>query len=312
MFSSSGLAQVDKLEKVVFQPDWFPNAQFSGFFWAKEDRLYAEKGLDVRFEAFDFGVDFMEKVSTGEANFGTAEAYILMDAVASGAPLVALGAVLAESPAGYIYLKESGIQSGEDLKGKRVGVHAYAEKLLPYFAAEAGFEAKDVQATEVQHKIEVLLEGTVDLHQGYAIDEMIRLQSITDKEVDILLFEDLGLPMYSMVIYSSRDFVNKHPEIVDDFLKATAEGWERAMQSPDVTSLIINNFYSSPEVEDSIVAQQARALKPFVFKEDRPNLSMKRAKWESMQSAYLRSGMIDEAINLDEFLYNSLSEEEVP
>lgn len=287
---------------IAFQADWFGNAQFAGFFWAQAGGIYAEHGLDVSFDPFDFGVDFLAKVSSGQSAFGTAEAYILMDAVARGEPLVALGAVLRESPAGYIYLKESGIETAADMQGKRVGVHSYAEKLLPFFVAKAGLPADSVEAVEVQHKIEKLLDGSVDLHQGYAIDEMIRLKAMTEKPVDILLFEEMGMPMYSMVIYSSRDFVDENPEIVAAFMEASAKGWEAAMQAPEIAALVVNGPFNDPGLDDALVARQAAALAPFVLLEGRPTLSMTREKWVAMQTAYLESGMIQDPVDLDALL----------
>lgn len=301
------LSDAPSLEsKIRFQPDWFGNAQFSGFFWAEAAGIYEAHGIDLEFLPFDFGVDFIAQVATGEAAFGTAEAYILMDAVARGEPLVALGAVLWQSPAGYIYFGDSDIQHPSDLEGKRVGVHNYAEALLPFFLRKAGLEPDSAEAVEVKHKIEILLEegnAAVDLHQGFAIDEMLRLQSLTDRPVEILLFEELGMPMYSMVIYSSRDFVEKNPEAVKAFLKASAAGWERAMEAPAIAALVVNELYDDPEVEDERVGEQAKALRAFVLKEGRETLTMTREKWEAMQAAYLESGMIGEPIDLDAFLW---------
>lgn len=247
----------------------------------------------------------MGRVARGEAAIGTAEAYILMDAVARGQPLVALGAVLGESPAGYIYLKDSGISSATDLVGKRVGVHAYAGALLPFFVQYAGLSLDSVTGVRVEHHIEILLDGTVDLHQGYAIDEMIQLQRKTDQRLGILLFEELGMPMYSMVIYSSREFVEAHPEWVGRFMKASAEGWEQALNAPHISELIVNGPYADDRVDDSIIAEQIHALKPFVMRDGRAPLSMTRAKWEAMQKAYLESGMIEKPVDLDQMLYRA-------
>ena len=288
---------------IRFQPDWFPNAQFSGFFWAEVDGLYDRAGLDVEFETFAFGNDFLGAVASGAAAFGTAEAYILMDAIAAGAPLVAIGAVLQESPAGYIYLADGPISSPRDMDGRRVGVHAYAEGLLPFFATEAGLTPDQVTPVEVQHGIEALLEGTVDLHQGYATDEMLRLRGMTERPVEILLFEQMGLPMYSMVIYTSRAYLDAHPEAVDAFLAASAEGWARAMRSPEIAALIVNERFASDEVDDAMVAPQARALARFVLPETGPILSMTEEKWAAMQRAYLSSGMLAQPVDLTRMLY---------
>ncbi|MGZ0657154.1 ABC transporter substrate-binding protein [Coraliomargarita sp. W4R72] len=295
---------------VTFQADWFSNAQFSGFFWADVGGLYDEHGLDFSFSPFEYGTDFIGDVGSGKVAFGTAEAYILMDAVANGADLVALGAVLRESPAGYIYLKESGIETAADMRGKRVGIHAYTDELFQFFVAEAGLPVGSVEPVKVHHKIETLLDGSVDLHQGYAIDEMLRLQSMTDKAVDTLLFEDMGMPMYSMVIYSSRKFVEENPEIAKAFVEASAAGWERAMAAPEIASLIVNGPYASDEVDDAMVPLQAKSLKPFVMKEGHRTLSMTKAKWAAMQKNYLETGMIKEPIDLDKFLEFAYSDTE--
>ena len=289
--------------KMVFQPDWFPNGQFSGFFWAERAGIYHEVGIDISFNQFDFGTDFLGMVERGEATIGTAEAYILMDAVSKGKELVALGAVLGESPAGYIYLKDSGIRKASDIEGKTVGVHAYADALLPFFVQHAGLSLDSVTAKRVEHHIEILLDGSVDLHQGYAIDEIIQLQRKTDRELGILLFEELGMPMYSMVIYSSRSFVEKNSVWVERFLEASAEGWVEAVNSPRVSELIVNGPYADDRVDDGIIAEQIAALKRFVVIDGRQPLSMTRSKWEAIQAAYLRSGMIDEPVDLDRMLY---------
>jgi len=293
------------LTTVRFRPDWFPNAQFSGFFWAAVDGLYAEQGLEVVFDEFAFGSDFLGAVASGEAAFGTAEAYILMDAIAAGAPLVAIGAVLAESPAGYIYLADGAIHGPEDLRGKRVGVHNYAERLLPFFAEQAGLAREEVEGVVVQHDMNTLLKGEVDLHQGYATDELLRLAAMTERPVDILLFEELGLPMYSMVIYTSRDTLQRYPERVEAFLTASAEGWRRAMRSPGIAASIVNNEYPSDAVDDAMVAGQAAALVPFVVPAEGPLLSMSRSKWEAMQTAFVDSGMIEAPVDLDAMLHGA-------
>lgn len=302
---SLGLGAVrasDPPTPIRFQPDWFPNAQFSGFFWAEVDGLYADRGLDVTFGTFAYGTDLVGGLVSGEVQFATLEAYILMDAVARGAPLVAVGAVLGESPAGYIYLADTGIDAPADLAGRRVGVHAYAETLLPFFVERAGLEPGAVEAVKVGHEIEALLDGTVDLHQGYATDEMLRLDAMTDRPVDILSFERMGLPMYSMVIVTSRAFAADHPGIVDAFLAASAEGWTRAMRSPEVAALVVNERFPSDDVDDAMVAAQAAALAPLVCHEDGPVLSMTRKKWAEMQAAYLSSGMLDRPVDLDTML----------
>lgn len=287
----------------VFEPDWFPNGQFAGFFWANEKGLYAEAGLEVTIRKFAFGNDGMGAVARGESAFGTGEAYILMQAMAKGEPLVVLGAVLQQSPAGYIHLASVEVHSAADLAGKRVGVHAYAEGLLPYFLKNAGLPPDAATAVPVHHHIEALLEGSLDLHQGYAIDEMIRLQAMTEQPVEIAFFEDLGLPMYSMLLYTSRDFLEQHPEKVKAFLEASAKGWIAALDDPETAAQIINGPFADERVDDAIIPAQVAALRPFVLPKNRPIFSLQKEKWDAMQEALRASGQIEKTVPFEDAVY---------
>lgn len=289
---------------LVFQPDWFGNAQFAGFFWASAEGYYADEGLEIEFERFEFGRDFLGAVESGEATFGTSEGYILLQAMAEGADLVAIGAVLQESPAGYIYLQSSGIEEPADMRGKRVGVHAYADGLLPFFVEEAGLPADSVEAVPVRHAIERLLDGTVDLHQGYAIDEMLRLQRMTDEPVDLLLFSELGLPMYAMVIYTSRQFAEAHPEQVQAFLRASRRGWVDAMHAPAKAASIVNGPFADERVDAAMTEAQAEALQPFVLGDGSSDvLGISKSRWTTMHRIFLESGMIQNPVDLETFLW---------
>ena len=72
----------------------------------------------------------------------------------------------------------------------------------------------------------------------------------------------------------------------------------------------MNGPYASEEVDNAMVPMQAKALKPFVMKDGHRTLSMTKAKWAAMQQAYLETGMIKEAIDLDKFLEFSYLESE--
>ncbi|MEO0508989.1 MAG: ABC transporter substrate-binding protein [Verrucomicrobiota bacterium] len=293
------------MRSIRFQPDWFPNGQFAGFFLAAENGYYEEYGFSVDFAGFGFGVDFVEEVVSKRAHFGTIESYIFLDRVAKGEPLVAIGAVLATSPAGYIYLKSSGIEEFADLKGRLLGVHNYAEGLVQLFEKEAGLTFGAVNLKKVEHDLSILLDGQVDAHQGFAIDEMLSLQKKTEEAVDILLFEELGLPMYSMVIYTSRETLAEEPEIVEGFLEATAKGWSKAIDQPEKAAVVISEKHPHPEVKDTILAEQIKMIGDFInLDAANPKMRTELERWESMQKAFIQSGLLAEPVDLNTCVLN--------
>ena len=82
----AGATETGLGKKIAFQADWFSNGQFSGFFWAEQAGLYDQEGIDFDYLPFDYGVDFVGQVASGEVAFGTAEAYILMGSHAASLP----------------------------------------------------------------------------------------------------------------------------------------------------------------------------------------------------------------------------------
>ncbi|MEM7674348.1 MAG: ABC transporter substrate-binding protein [Verrucomicrobiota bacterium] len=303
LFGGLFLCQTQALDKVSFQPDWFPNGQFAGFFTAQEKALYAEHGLEVQLNTFSFGTEFLDHVANNEAQFGTAEAYILVNAIAEGQPLVALGAVLKKSPAGYLYLKKSGIQSARDFSNKRVGFHAYAEELLPYFLSKAEIDPQSVTPVKVQNDIQMLIRGEIDLLQGYAIDEFLELQRLTTEPAGFITFEALGLPMYSMVIYTSRTFAEENPETIANFMTATGQGWQHALNHPEASAKILSKQAHNTATPLDDLEEQINALRPFILQPDQEILKTDRTFWESMLQSFLESKLIRQPIDLDTLLW---------
>ena len=288
---------------IRFQPDWFPNGQFAGFYSAIQQEMYAEDGLDVEIDSFAFGSKFMENVASNRAQFGTIEAYILMNAISAGQPLIALGAVLKSSPGGYVFLEKSNIRSGVDLQGKRVGIHAYAEELLPYFIKKAQIDSKSVTSIVVKNDIEKLLSGEIDLLQGYAIDEYLQVKRASDQAVGFITFEELGLPMYSMILYTNRAFSNKSPEVVEKFMKASAKGWEFALNNPKSAATTLSQLHGNSTSTVSELEEQIIAIKPFVAPPSQEVLRTDRRRWETMNERFLEAGLIDVKIDLDAILW---------
>ena len=59
----SAFCSAEERATVSFQPDWFVNGQFAGFFSALDEGIYEKHGLDVEIGEFAFGSSFLEKVA---------------------------------------------------------------------------------------------------------------------------------------------------------------------------------------------------------------------------------------------------------
>ncbi len=118
-------------DKVVMQLNWTHAFQFAGYYAAKEQGYYREAGLDVEFREGGPGIDVLQQVTQGEAQFGVGNSSLLL-ARQQGKPVVVLGVIFQHSPLVLIGRQDLGIHSLSDLIGKRVMIESHSDELFAY------------------------------------------------------------------------------------------------------------------------------------------------------------------------------------
>lgn len=83
--------------------------------------------------------------------------------------------------------------------------------------------------------------GTVDVATGYAGNEPHQAIQ-AGHEVNIILMADYGTNMYGDVLFATEDTINKKPELVEHFLRATLKGWQYAIENQEEAVGIILKY----------------------------------------------------------------------
>src|SRR5439155_228206 len=129
------------VERVAVRLKWLHQAQFAGFYCAKELGFYRQKGLDVALEpggapdpTSPLPSPAIQMVSSGSEDFGVAGADQILLARDKGIPLVAVAVIYRKSPVCYFALKRSGITRPQDFVGKRVAVRLGGNEEVTYRA----------------------------------------------------------------------------------------------------------------------------------------------------------------------------------
>jgi NitT/TauT family transport system substrate-binding protein len=117
-----GTAEVIAADSVTLQLKWVTQAQFAGYYVAKDKGFYDEVGLDVTIKAGGPDIAPPQVIAGGGAD-------VIIDwmpsALASrekGVPLVNIAQPFKRSGMMLTCLKETGITSPADFKGKTLGV----------------------------------------------------------------------------------------------------------------------------------------------------------------------------------------------
>lgn len=293
----------------TYYQDWFPGAQYAGLYVALDQGLFRQAGLDVTLHPFAFGQNQVALVDSDPARAaaGTMEGYIVLQKRAKGADLRVFAAVLRESPAGYMTLPGHPLASAPDLVGKRVGVHKYGDPLYRLFLHRAGIDPSQSTMVFVDDDIGRLQRGEVDVMQGYAVEELVKLRRRVGPGAGFISFRQLGFDAYSQVLFTTAAQLRAHGADCHRFVDAVRGGWRLTSERPDLAVDAV--MARMPAGTDrSLVREMLLATLPYVTTPVPPILGeMDPAKWRGMSEAGVEMGLLPGAEDPARFLAGAFS-----
>ncbi|MFH1138841.1 MAG: ABC transporter substrate-binding protein [Pseudomonadota bacterium] len=285
--------------KTVLQLKWKHQFQFAGYYAALEKGYYRQAGLEVEIVEAGDGEFTTDKVFRGEADFGVAMSDLAL-LKGRGLPVVVLAAIDKPSPLGVLALKKSGIESIRDLAGKRIMFEPDSADLETYLARE-GVSRADLTVVPYSPDVAKLAGGDVDAMSAYWTDEPYLLH---EKGLDYVFFsprED-GVDFYGDCLFTTREMVERKPELVEAFLAASLEGWRYALERPDEIIELILSKYSRRHSREHL-KYEADTSRMLIIPGGDGLGAMSPERWRSITDAYAKMKMIPPDINLEGFIY---------
>ncbi|WP_435793911.1 diguanylate cyclase [Neptuniibacter pectenicola] len=286
---------------------WKHQFQFAGYYMAKEKGFYAEEGLDVRLQEFDFGLDLVDEVIQGRSQFGIARTSLLIDKNA-GADVVALFAAYQQSPLMLLTRKDSNILLSSDLQNKQVMITDDAKRVGEIIAMllQAGITASNFIQQEHSYNVQDLIDGKTDAMASYVSNEPFQLEQ-QGIEFNVIHPKDYGFDMYSDILFTSREYVEQNPDVTDRFYRASIRGWLYAFEHIDETAEIILNRYNSQNKSLEALIYEGEELRKLAF-DDKGNFgTLSINKFNEMAQVYLITGSIFLGYDFSDFIYRPLS-----
>ncbi|NEU30336.1 aliphatic sulfonate ABC transporter substrate-binding protein [bacterium LRH843] len=247
----------------------------SGFL---EEALEPE-GYTIEWREFVHGNALIEGLSTGNIDFGHAADGGGIFATAGNKPIVYVGADLPNPEGvGVLVHKDSGINSIEDLKGKKLGAlkggnHHYLAVLA---IRDAGLKDEDIEWTYLQDASQMRTAfETKKIDALATYDPFFASTEIDLDTVNLTEGKDYGYPNRTFY-FAEEDFYEQNPELVATILEATDRSDQWANENkPEVVKLVSAMLGIDEEViaraterreygvdlinEDIIAAQQKQA-----------------------------------------------------
>jgi len=235
-------------EKVTLQLKWVTQAQFAGYYVAKEKGFYDAAGLDVTINPGGPDIAPPQVIAGGGAD-------VIIDwmpsALASrekGVPLVNIAQPFKRSGMMLTCRKETGIAAPADLRGRTLGVWFYGNE-YPFLSWMAKLGIPTTGGTD----------GATVLKQGFNVDPLLQKQAdcistmtyneywqvidagLTPADLVVFKYEDEGVATLEDGLYALEDRL-RDAAFVDRmarFVKASMQGWAWARENPKEAALIV-------------------------------------------------------------------------
>lgn len=296
--SGMGWAQ----ERVTLQLKWTHAFQFAGYYAALEKGYYREAGLTVQLLEATPGMDPLESVLSGRAQYGVGTSSLLL-AHQAGKPVVVLAAVFQHSPLVLITRQDAqgqGTQAIHDIVGKRVMIEPQSDELFAYLKQE-GIPLDRLTQMPHSFRPEDLIEGRVDAISAYVSNEPYYLDR-AGFAYQVHTPRTGGIDFYGDNLFTTASELKAHPERVRAFREASLRGWQYAMQHPEEIADLILARYSKQHPRDFYLFEASRMAA--LLRTDLIEVGyMHSGRWRHIADTYVDLGLLPRNYKLDGFLY---------
>jgi NitT/TauT family transport system substrate-binding protein len=242
----AGAAQA--ADDVTLQLKWVTQAQFAGYYVAKDKGFYDEEGLNVTIKPGGPDIAPTQVVAGGGADVVIDWMPSALAAREKGLPLVNIAQPFKSSGMMLTCLKETGITTPEDFRGKTLGVWFFGNE-YPFLSWMATL---GIPTTGGADGVEVL-------KQGFNVDPLLQKQAacistmtyneywqvidagISADDLVTFKYEDEGVATLEDGLYVLEDKL-ADPAFADKmvrFVRASMKGWKWAEENPDDAAMIV-------------------------------------------------------------------------
>jgi len=267
-------ASVAAKTPIKLQLQWFPQAQFAGYFAALDKGYYADEGLDVTILPGAVDIVPATVVAGGTAQFGISWVPRMLAPRESGADMQVIGQVYQRSATTQIAFKTTGISSVADFKGKKIGSWGFGNEFeLLAGMRKAGLDPdKDVTIVPQQFDMNAFVGGKIDAAQAMTYNEYAQVlekknpktgQLFKPEDLNVITWESQGVAMLQDAIFASESWLAKtgNADIAVKFLKASFKGWIFCRDTPaECVDIVLKHDAKLPKGHQTWQLNEVNAL----------------------------------------------------
>jgi NitT/TauT family transport system substrate-binding protein len=245
-------------DKVTFLTSWFAQAEHGGFYQAKATGLYEKAGLDVTLKMGGPQINGMQLLLGGETDVMMGYDLQVLKALEQGLPVITIATSFQYDLQGMMTHPDVG--SLADLKDKTILVATPGRSTWwPWLKAK--YRYTEEQTRPYTFNLQPFFADKNTVQQAYPSSEPFAAKQ-AGIPAKYFLFADYGYPPYGTTMVATKPFVDKNPDAIARFVKASLEGWRSYLQNPAPGNALIKT--DNPKMSDEQIAfavEQLKALK---------------------------------------------------
>lgn len=284
---------------VRLQLQWFDQAQFAGFYAAKAKGFFADEGIEVNLIPGSYAIKPVRQIETGAADIAVAPADQTLIAIAENKPLKVLGTVFNKSVVCFMSKKDLKIVNVTDLKGHRVAIYGGfdTENILKILLGKFRIKESELASIVQAGALQMFETDGVEVWPSYRFNEPLLMQA-KGIETECLKPENFGVSYYSDTLVTSGEYLSKHRNSVERFLRASAKGWRWAAGNPsDAIDLMFErrlglSLTDTPSSRAHQLAMLKEAVQHMNLGADAAVFATERIKWNEMAHSMQGIGLL--------------------
>ncbi|MGB3511204.1 MAG: ABC transporter substrate-binding protein [Microcoleaceae cyanobacterium] len=258
--SNSAVENNKNLDKITFGTNWYAQAEHGGFYQAIATGIYEDYGLDVTIRMGNAQVNGTQLLVGGAIDFYMGSSIAVLSSVQTGIPTITVAAIFQKDPQILIAHPGVGNDSLEQLKGKPILTSSLPGKpFWEFLKSKYGYT--DEQRRPYNFSVAPFLVDKNSVQQGILTSEPFTIQKKGGFEPVVMLLADSGYQPYATTIETTKEMVDKNPDLVQRFVDASIKGWYSYLENPEPANQLIKK--DNPQMKDELLAYSLEKLKEY-------------------------------------------------
>ena len=247
------LLPIQAQKKFIFTPQWTAQAQFAGYYVAKEKGFYKQAGLDVDIVHPSITQPAISRVRNNESQATTLGLCQALEVIDDGIPMVNILQTSMNTSLVLVSRKDV-----DPLKqpGMKVGIWSTGFGQLAICMSIK--EHLNYEWVRFASNVNLFVQGAIDATLVMSYNEYYQLAQAGVKltERNVYRFSDHDYNVQEDGLYMTKAYYDEHRDEARRFAEASKKGWEWAVAHPDETLDIVMDYVRREHIGTNRVLQK--------------------------------------------------------